>query len=131
MGSILRLQDGLSDLKNLDFASDIHRILKYRLSIFQNGLDSVLDISWASFASFWGSPGRPLGALEVSWATLGGSRTPTRPINGDQERFLTFLMLFYSRLIFFSVLDVAFYLLLTPLGVDFAATRWHFRPQKP
>ena len=57
--------------------------------------------------------------------------TPTGPINGDQERFLTFLMLFYSRLIFFSFLGVAFYLLLTPLGVDFAATRWHFRPQTP
>ena len=64
MGSILRLQDGISDLKNLDFAADIHRIRQDRFFIRQDGLDSFLDLSWASFASFGGSLGRPLGALE-------------------------------------------------------------------
>ena len=78
MGSILRLQDDISDLKNLDFAADIHQMLKDRLSIFQDGLDSVLDLSWASFASFWGSLERPLGALEGLLGDFGGLQNADR-----------------------------------------------------
>ena len=62
----------MSDLKNLDFATDIHRVLKDRLFICQDGLDNVLDVSWASFASFWGSLGRPLRALEAHLGDFGG-----------------------------------------------------------
>ena len=47
--------------------------------------------------------------------------TPTGPINGDKELFLTILMLFYAPL--FSLLFSMYfcYLLLKPLGVDFGA----------
>ena len=63
--------------------------------------------------AFWISLGlllRPLGGLlgdlwellKVSWATFGGLRTPTGPMNDDRELFLTFWMLFYAPL--FSLL---------------------------
>ena len=63
LGSILDLQDDPPNLKNLDFASDIHWFLKDRLFIFQDGLGSVLEVSRAPFGCSWGSLVVHLGPL--------------------------------------------------------------------
>ena len=57
LGSILDLQDDPLHLKHLDFSSDFQRFLKNRLFIFQDGLGSVLEVSWAPFGSSWGCLG--------------------------------------------------------------------------
>ena len=70
LGSILDPQDEPPNLKIFDFSSNIHCFLKYRLFIFQDGIETVLELSWAPFWRSWGSLGRPLGA-------------PYRPKRGD------------------------------------------------
>ena len=81
LGSMLALQDDPPNLKNLDSTLDMHLCLKDRLFIFQDGLGSVLEVSWAPFGSSWGSLGGLLGdlwrLLGVSSATFGGFRSNT------------------------------------------------------
>ena len=47
-------------------------IFENRLFIFQDGLGSVLEVSWAPFGSSWGSLGRPLEALGGPFGDLWG-----------------------------------------------------------
>ena len=81
LGVDFDLQDDPPNLKNLDSSSDVHRFLKHRLFIFEDGLGSVLEVSWAPFGSSWGSLGGLLGdlwrLLGVSSATFGGFRSNT------------------------------------------------------
>ena len=72
LGSILDLQDDPPNLKNNDSSLEIHHVLKNRLFIFQDGLGSFLEVSWAPFGSSWGSLGRPLGALGGLFGGLWG-----------------------------------------------------------
>jgi len=46
--------------------------LKVRLFIFQDGLGSVLEVSWARCWSSWGSLGRPLESLGRLFGDLWG-----------------------------------------------------------
>ena len=79
LGSIWDLQDDPPNLKNLDFSKYIHLFLKDRCFVFQDGLGSVLEVSWAPFGSSWGSLGRPLEALGGRFGDLLGAsdRAPT------------------------------------------------------
>ena len=55
----------------------LHQILKDRLSIFQDGLGNILQVSWAPFGCSWGSLGRPLEAPGGSFRwPLGASDRP-------------------------------------------------------
>ena len=76
-GSIVRSQDTLPPLKNIDFSKDIRSFWKDRLFIFKDGRGSVLDFVLAHFGSSWGSLGGLLGdlcrLLGVSWRPLGAS----------------------------------------------------------
>ena len=50
-------QDDLPNLKNLDFSLDIHRFLKNQGFRSEDGLESVLGLSWAPLGCSWGSLG--------------------------------------------------------------------------
>ena len=59
--SILSSQDDPRNLKNLDFSLDVRWILKNQGFWKDDGLESVLGLSWAPFGRSWGSLGSPFG----------------------------------------------------------------------
>ena len=78
-GSILGLQDDPPTLKNRAPASAAARFLKNLRFRYEDSLESVLGLSWASFGRSWGSLGGLLGSsgvlLGVSWGLLGSQGT--------------------------------------------------------
>ena len=77
--SILSSQGDPPTFKNLDFALAGARFLKNRRVRSEDGLESVLGLSWASFGRSWGSLGGLLSSsgvsLGISWGLLGGQGT--------------------------------------------------------
>ena len=73
--SISSSQADLQILKINDFSSDIQCFLKNHRFISDDGLASVLGLSWGRFWCCWGRLGSPLGYLEgllgVSWDPFG------------------------------------------------------------
>ena len=79
LGTILGSTTDLPSLKNLDFVSAGARFFKNHRFRSEDGLESVLGRSWASFGRSWGSVGGLFGSsgvlLGVSWGLLGGQGT--------------------------------------------------------
>ena len=72
LASILSSQDDLRNLKNLDFRLDIHRFLRIRAFRYEDGLENVLELSWAPLGCSWGSLGGLLGSSGVLWGVFWG-----------------------------------------------------------
>ena len=61
LGSILDLQDDLRDLNKRDYSLGIRRVSKDRFFIYEDYLESVVELFWAPFWRSWGSLGSPFG----------------------------------------------------------------------
>ena len=73
-GSILGSQEDPPTLKNQDLGLDVQRILKNQRFRSEDGLESFLGLSWASFGCSWGFLGTPVGP-------------PDRPLTSPQHCF--------------------------------------------
>ena len=95
-GSMLSSNNDIPNLKNLDFSYDIHRFLKNQGFRYEDGLESVLGLSWAPLGCSWvslgttfGPPDRPKRA-ETLW--------PLRSLGSLGSLFLA-LVSFFSLLL--------------------------------
>ena len=112
--SISSFQADPQILKNTDLSRDIPWFLKNQRFTFDDGLESVLGLSWRLFGCSWGRLGSTLGYLE---GLLGVSWDPFGDLRSTKKFVLELLMASVELDVFFFFSSLLFWSCFSSFGV--------------